>query len=436
MDGSGHRSGTFAAAPDYDAVIVGASLAGCTAALLLGRSGARVALVEQRPDPAAFKRMCSHYIQASGVPTLERLGLLETLTAAGAVRSPARIWTRWGWIVPPPNARVGTSLNLRRERLDPLLRDAAAQTPGVELLLGRSAERLLATDGRIEGVVVRDRKGHETQLRGRLVIGADGRGSRIAELAGVKTQTTPHERFAYGAYFEGPGPVGAPATSVWMLDPHWAAAFPTDAGLTFYACMPTKARLPEFREDPAAAIVRFISDLPEAPPIRAARQVGAVTGKIEMPNTMRVPTAPGLALVGDAALAIDPLWGVGCGWALQSGEWLAEAVAPALAGTEPLDAALARYRKRWTRALRGHARVIHDYANGRRFNAGERFVFSAAVHDDRIATQMDAFGTRTISPGQALARTIPRAVAVHARRQLRRGNETPPDGASRIAVEA
>jgi 2-polyprenyl-6-methoxyphenol hydroxylase-like FAD-dependent oxidoreductase len=41
--------------PAYDAVIVGASLAGCTTAIALGRAGARVALVEKRPDPAAFK---------------------------------------------------------------------------------------------------------------------------------------------------------------------------------------------------------------------------------------------------------------------------------------------------------------------------------------------------------------------------------------------
>ena len=31
---------------DYDAVIVGASVAGCTVAALLGRQGARVALLE------------------------------------------------------------------------------------------------------------------------------------------------------------------------------------------------------------------------------------------------------------------------------------------------------------------------------------------------------------------------------------------------------
>src|SRR6185312_10204160 len=60
--GSGH---------DYDAVIVGASLAGCASALFLARAGARVALVEQRSDPAAYKKICSHYVQASAVPTLE-----------------------------------------------------------------------------------------------------------------------------------------------------------------------------------------------------------------------------------------------------------------------------------------------------------------------------------------------------------------------------
>ncbi|MGC2372872.1 MAG: FAD-dependent monooxygenase [Solirubrobacteraceae bacterium] len=67
----------------YDATIVGASLAGCTAAILLARAGARVALVEQRPDTAAFKRICSHFIQSSAVPTLERLGLLGAIEEAG-----------------------------------------------------------------------------------------------------------------------------------------------------------------------------------------------------------------------------------------------------------------------------------------------------------------------------------------------------------------
>ncbi|MDX6610557.1 MAG: hypothetical protein QOF85_2482 [Solirubrobacterales bacterium] len=402
---------------DYDAVIVGASLAGCTTAIALGRSGASVAVVEKQPDPAAFKRMCSHFIQASAVPALERLDLLGPIMEAGGVRSRMRAWTPWGWIEAPP-AKAREAVNLRRERLDPLLRETAAATPGVELMLGRSAERLVREGGTAGGVVVRDRDGEETMLGAQLVVGADGRDSRVAELAAVKTKTSPHGRFAYGAYFDGPPAVADGASSIWMLDPNWAAAFPTDSGLVFYAAMPTKDRLPEFRRDPEAALVSFVGDVPEAPPIRASRRVSPVLGKIEMPNKVRVPVAPGLALVGDAAMAVDPLFGVGCGWAFQSAEWLAASVAPALRGDEALQAGLARYRRRHRRGLRGHATLINEYASGRKMSPGERLVFSGAARDQRVAETFDAFGTRCIGPSRAFASMLPRAIAVNARHGL------------------
>jgi len=330
--------------------------------------------------------------------------------AAGAIRSRAHIWTRWGWIEAPPE-RAGRGVNLRRELLDPLVREAAAATPGVELSLGLTAERLLREGGAFRGVVASDRNGGETTLRGRLVVGADGRDSRIAELSGVPVKTRPHNRFAYGAYFEGATPANAPGSSLWFLDPDCAAAFPTDSGLTFFAAMPTKARLEEFKRDPEAALVSFVGGLPEAPPIREGRRVGPVIGKLEMPNRARGPVAPGLALVGDAALAIDPLFGVGCGWAFQSAEWLCEALAPALSGDASPERGLARYRRRHRHKLRWHAFQIHDYANGRRFTASERMMMAAAARDPEVAARLDAFATRRIGPGRAIATVLPRALA-------------------------
>src|SRR6187200_1025883 len=91
-------------AAEYDVAIVGASLSGCTAAILLSRAGARVALIEKSPDHVAFKRLCSHFIQASAVPTLERLGLMEPILAAGGQRARGLLWTRWGWIEPSEEA--------------------------------------------------------------------------------------------------------------------------------------------------------------------------------------------------------------------------------------------------------------------------------------------------------------------------------------------
>ena len=55
---------------ERDVVVVGASLAGSAAAMLLARAGARVTLIEKAPDPAHYKRVCGHFIQASGVPAI------------------------------------------------------------------------------------------------------------------------------------------------------------------------------------------------------------------------------------------------------------------------------------------------------------------------------------------------------------------------------
>jgi flavin-dependent dehydrogenase len=159
-----------------------------------------------------------------------------------------------------------------------------------------------------------------------------------------------------------------------------------------------------------------------------------------MTNVAHEPTASGLALIGDAALAIDPLWGVGCGWALQSAEWLADSVAPALAGSEQLHRGLARYRRRHARALRGHARMIYDYAGGRRMSAPERLLFSAATENERVAAVMEAFATRNIGPAQMMLRAIGPALATDVRRSLRQRQGSPrrrqPGDAVREGVSA
>ena len=419
------------ATEQFDAVIVGASLAGSATAIMLGRAGARVALVEQRPDAAAYKKVCSHYIQSSAIATLERLELLEPMLQAGAVRSRVRLHGPWGWVEPAQRSSVASGVNLRRELLDPLIRRTAAETPGVELMTGRTVGELLRDGASICGVTARDRDGDTLRLRSRLVVGADGRGSRVAKLAGARERKHRNERFAYGAYFEGPAPTGSPDASFWLLDPDMAAAFPTDSGLTFYAAMPTKQRLAAFREDPAKALVEFVASVPDAPPIEASRMVSAPEGKLDMTNVAHARTAPGLALVGDAALAADPLWGVGCGWALQSAEWLADGVGAALAeprasaAESALASGLKRYERAHRRALSGHRTMIYDYSGGRKMNPAERLLFSTATHDEGVARVMEAYGSRNIGPARMALTATPRALVAKARRPLMRRADRP-----------
>lgn len=408
----------MAARADFDVAIVGASLSGCTVAILLSRAGARVALIEKQPDPAAYKRLCSHFIQASAVPTLERLGLMEPILVAGGQPSRGLLWTKWGWIEPTEEP-TAYGVNLRREVLDPLVRTAAAQAPGVELMLGQTAVRLLRDGSGFAGVAVRDPVGEDLEIPARLTIGADGRDSPIAAMAEVRERTRPHGRFAYAAYFEGPLPDFAPDAGLWMMDPQVAAAFPTDDGLVLYVAMPTKDHLPKFKENIEGALVEWVSSIPEAPPIRDSRRVGPIIGKLDMTNRIRRPVAPGLALVGDAALAADPLFGVGCGWAFQSGEWLADSVSPALRGVESMENGLRRYRKRHRHQLGMHARLIHDYSTGRKFDRGERLMIAAAAHDQQAAALFQAMGTRRKRPQELLVPMARRLVAVNARRLLR-----------------
>ena len=407
----------MAARADYDVAIVGASLSGCTAAILLGRTGAKVALIEKRPDPQAYKRVCSHFIQASAVPTIERIGLYEPIVEAGGLRSRFHSRTPWGWIE-PTERREAYCLNLRRELLDPMLREAAAAVPNVDLMLGQRAEQLLREGDAFGGVVVRNRKGNKQQIRARLVVGADGRDSQIAELAQVREKTLPHNRLAYGGYFEGPKPRFWPDGAVWLLDPDMAAAFPTDGGQVFYIAMTHKDRAPEFRADPERALVEHVAGVPEPPPIRESRCVEPVIGKVEMPNRIRGPIASGLALIGDAALATDPIFGVGCGFAFQSGEWLADSVSPAMVGVESLDNGLRRYRKRHRRQLGMHARLIHDYSTGRKFDPVERLMMRTAIRDPKAAALFEAVGTRRKTPPQVLLPMTRRVLAANAVRLL------------------
>lgn len=415
---------SVARADEYDVVVVGASIAGCTAATLLGRAGARVAVLEQRPDPAAYKTMCTHFIQASATPTLERLGVAEQIEAAGGLRNGLEAWSRYGWVRPVlgedfPFPRYG--YDIRREKLDPMMRELAAKAPGVELMFGQTVTGVLQPNGRPAGVRAVDRERREKEIAARVVVAADGRDTDIARLTGVRARVMPHRRFGYFAYYRDLPLVSGDASLMWLLDPDAAYAFPQDDGLTLLATFQTKDRMSWFKRDHVANFEGVYRGLPNAPDISKAERVSKVLGKLELPNKVRRAASPGLAFVGDAAMAADPLWGVGCGWAFQSGEWLAEELGGAFAGSpsdEELDAALERYRKRHRSQLLGHFFLTSDYATGRRFNAMERLLFSAAVKDPEVAAGFFAFGSRSIRPTDPEFRAVlSRAARVNAQRR-------------------
>ena len=131
-------------------VVVGAGLAGCLLATLLGRRGLAVTVYERRPDPrlagAERGRSINLAISARGLAALERVGLREAALAR-ALPMPGRMVHGLG--APPsfrPYSADGTRAinSISRAELNSALLDCAEATPGVTL---RFEHRLASLDG-------------------------------------------------------------------------------------------------------------------------------------------------------------------------------------------------------------------------------------------------------------------------------------------------
>jgi flavin-dependent dehydrogenase len=386
----------------FDVVLVGAGPAGCAAAMLLGREGLTVALLEAHRDVNHYKRLCTHSMRSSALPTLNRLGLDDLLEERGAVRQHESVWTQYGWILQTrPNWLPSHGYNVSRRVMDPLMRTAASTTPGVELTLGARVTGLtFDRTGRVDGVAA-DINGSTRRIGAKLVIGADGYSSKVAQLASLTGKVWPNNRFVYFAEYRN---VSAPpwcTTAMWLMGRDAAYVFRNEDGVTLLAAVPAKQHLPEFRRDPEAALLKMMLNLADGPDLTQAKRVSNVIGTTDYPFiTRKHIVAPGVALIGDAAMVGDPLWGTGCGWAIQTAEWLSDAVTTALRdGTiGDIDSGGRRYQRQHKWRLRLHQFTNMESARKLRLNPLERLVFAGAARDAKVAEQVVAVGSRNRSP--------------------------------------
>jgi 2-polyprenyl-6-methoxyphenol hydroxylase-like FAD-dependent oxidoreductase len=224
----------------------------------------------------------------------------------------------------------------------------AAAAAGTEVWMGAKVTALVRDGGRVTGVRV-TRDGSEQALRARLVVGADGRNSTVARLAGSrKYNVTPNERFFYWSFFEdadrGPEPT--------LVFHRWSGNFvfgiPADSGLYEVAVLPELSELPRFRQSLEESFLEYARRCdPVAHAISGARRVGKMFGMLRWEGFFREATGPGWVLAGDAGHFKDPCPGQGIQDALRQVENLAPAILGAIS-TSPsaLDEALARWA-RW-----------------------------------------------------------------------------------------
>lgn len=370
---------------DFDVVVVGGSAAGCAASRLFAQRGASVALVERRADPAAYKVACTHAILSSATPSIERLGLAPILIERGVPRTRGEAWTpHGGWFRIPGNRGWGVT----RRTLDPLLRDLAANTPGVEFFPGYTATRVLRDRERPAGVEVRGRDGKSLKLGSRLLVAADGRNSSVARLAEAPGRVRPNNRFFYFSYWRGlerASPPADPFVRVWFPHPNGAAEFPNEDDLTVLVAVYPRWRLAQVRADIAGSYMRTLAELPGGPNLRGAERVSKILGKVEAPNVIRPAARPGIAFVGDAAMACDPSLGSGLSFAFTGAEWLVDETSEVLDSRQDLEVALRRYRRKFVWRLASHYLQMADFSTARELTPFERRAFRRATVDPVFA---------------------------------------------------
>jgi 2-polyprenyl-6-methoxyphenol hydroxylase-like FAD-dependent oxidoreductase len=312
-------------------VVVGARAAGAATAMLLARAGLSVVVLDR--DRPGADTLSTHALMRGGVVQLARWGLLDRIVAAGtpAVRATTFHYTS-GEVAVPIKAAGGVDALYapRRTVLDPILVAAAAEA-GATVRYGASVVGLRCDDGRVAGVEVRDRTGGVGRIAARLVIGADGRRSTIARLAGapVTHQARHTSSFTYG-YFRGLAASGYE----WAYRPGATAGFiPTNDGLTCVFAGDRPSRIGRG----GAAVLRSVVARASADMggrLREAVLASPVRTFTGQPGHLRRPWGPGWALVGDAGSWKDPISAHGLTDALRDAELLAHAVVRAFGGSE------------------------------------------------------------------------------------------------------
>lgn len=347
----------------YDVVVVGGSVGGCTLALCYARHNLRVAVLEQKAAETDYKTLCTHFIQPMALPVLRELGLDGPLEEAGAVRTKAAFWTPTGWIDPPEDYGVDPSTahayNIERRILDPFLRERLRACGNVELRMGNRVIEVTPVDGewRIETLADRGRE----IFRARLVVAADGRNSQMARCMGNGADSRENQRAALFGYFDH---IDAPPhnRSLFILsDPERGFFYPLCNGRTLLTIYVPKSGMEEWRrqrdslESDLKAYFQRYSGVPD---VSRARLDSSVYGYRDYPNLLRKPVMNGVPFIGDAALSLDPLSGVGCAFAIVAASMLAEATLPPLLEAKAFDDALAAYASRFNKVIFPHARGI------------------------------------------------------------------------------
>jgi flavin-dependent dehydrogenase len=182
----------------------------------------------------------------------------------------------------------------------------------------------MSWDGsRVTGIRTSHQRGHDV-LHARVVIAADGRGSRLGSALGLTRFARSPRRWAFGAYVDGVEGLSCRGEMHIRRDGYVGVA-PLPDG-TANVCVVREARRGLTSFDQRSIVAEAMASDPLRERFRRAALISevAVLGPLAVDAT--AAGVPGLLLAGDAAGFVDPMTGDGLRFALRGAELAAEAV--------------------------------------------------------------------------------------------------------------
>ncbi len=377
----------------YDVIVVGGRVAGSALAIMLGRAGARVLLLERSTFPSS--PVSVPLVFANALTFLERLGVRQALEASGATR----IYQGGAQIGPfelqthvPPLDGITYHLGVRREILDTLLIEQAAREPMVDVRTGFSVTALVRDGERVVGVRGRQNGGAEEAMYADVVAGADGRQSIVARAVDAPMYNRkPGKNCVYYAYYRCFDNRGTPTSVTYRGEGYTVLRFDADNGLTAISLGSQPEDWPAFKQDVTGEFEqrwRTIGELAELG--RNAERVGQVKGHGPRDMFYRKPFGPGWVLVGDAGYYKDPCTGQGIYDALRSAELATDAWSAWRAGT-PWTEAMQRYqrtRDRETKLMYQLTWETSKIPKTSKLNLHERWLWQVLAADPDYLSQL------------------------------------------------
>lgn len=344
-----------------DVAIVGAGPAGAALAILLGDHGLDVVVLDRATLPRP--KICGEYLSPEAARVLDRLGVLKALDAAGAAAlAGMRITAPDGTSVTGRYRPLGDfrpyrqhAMGVARETLDGVLAERLRGLP-VDLREERRVGDVLVEDGQVVGVRAEDRARETLEVRARVVVGADGRSSIVAERLGCRH---PHalQRLALVTYVRGV-PDCRELGEIFVDPPDYAILNPLAPDRVNLAVVVPLAHAAPWSRRLEAFMAARVRQLPHlARRLAGAERVAPVRALGPLAHRVTPPRAGGVLLVGDAAGFYDPFTGEGVFTALRSAELAAETIVGALRAGDVSAAALGAYERARRAAFDGKARL-------------------------------------------------------------------------------